>query len=206
MSESLSRAEMKRAYKETPKQAGIFHVKNLTSGDILLGSSTNLHGPLGKHRFLLTIGKHDNQALQRDWNRLGADAFAFEILEDAHRRKSRRRCDKGAFLERAVAHDECGRDAFFLVEVGFDDGSGSSCRLVIGEFFHVGEEVDHFEEIRDPRSVHGRDLGYRHIASVAFHIYLVFCERLLCALHVCARLVYLVYGYDVGELCRFDAV
>ena|SRR5664279_2169000 len=83
MSESMSRAEMKRAYRETPKQAGIFHVRNLASGDILLGSSTNLHGPLNKHRFLLTIGKHDNQALQRDWNRLGADSFAFEILEVA---------------------------------------------------------------------------------------------------------------------------
>ena len=83
MSESMSRAEMKRAYRETPKQAGIFHVRNLASGAILLGSSTNLHGPLGKHRFLLTIGKHDNQALQRDWNRLGADSFAFEILEVA---------------------------------------------------------------------------------------------------------------------------
>jgi hypothetical protein len=83
MSESMSRAEMKRAYREMAKQAGIFHVKNLASGDILLGSSTNLHGPLGKHRFLLTIGKHDNQALQRDWNRLGADNFAFEILEVA---------------------------------------------------------------------------------------------------------------------------
>jgi len=81
MNERMSRAEMKRAYKETPKQAGIFHIKNLTSGDILLGSSTNLHGPLGKHRFLLTIGKHDNQALQRDWNQLGADSFVFEILE-----------------------------------------------------------------------------------------------------------------------------
>jgi hypothetical protein len=81
MSESMSRAELKRAYRDTPKRAGIFHIKNLTSGDILLGSSTNLHGPLNKHRFLLAIGKHDNQALQRDWNRLGADAFVFEILE-----------------------------------------------------------------------------------------------------------------------------
>jgi hypothetical protein len=81
MTEKRSRAEMKRAYKETPKQAGIFHIKNLQSGDILLGSSTNLHGPLNKHRFLLTLGKHDNQALQRDWNRLGAGSFAFEILE-----------------------------------------------------------------------------------------------------------------------------
>jgi len=76
-----TRAELKRAYKETPLQAGIFHIKNTQTGKILLGSSTNLHGPLNRHRFMLSIGKHPNEALQKDWNQLGADAFVFEILE-----------------------------------------------------------------------------------------------------------------------------
>jgi hypothetical protein len=30
---------------------------------------------------MLSIGKHDNAALQRDWNQLGAESFTFEILE-----------------------------------------------------------------------------------------------------------------------------
>jgi hypothetical protein len=30
---------------------------------------------------MLSIGKHPNEALQKDWNQLGADAFVFEILE-----------------------------------------------------------------------------------------------------------------------------
>jgi group I intron endonuclease len=80
-SEERSRAEIKRAYKEMPRQAGIFQVKNLKNGKILLGSSTNLHGPLNKHRFMLSIGRHDNQVLQNDWNQFGPDAFVFEILE-----------------------------------------------------------------------------------------------------------------------------
>jgi group I intron endonuclease len=79
--EAKSRAEIRRAYKETPRQAGIFQVKNLKNGKVLLGSSTNLHGPLNKHRFMLSIGHHDNVALQNDWNQLGRDAFVFEILE-----------------------------------------------------------------------------------------------------------------------------
>jgi group I intron endonuclease len=82
-SEAKSRAEIRRAYKETPRQAGIFQVKNLKNGKVLLGSSTNLHGPLGKHRFMLSIGRHDNLALQNDWNQFGSDAFVFEILEVA---------------------------------------------------------------------------------------------------------------------------
>ena len=76
-----TRAELRRAYKETPRQAGVYQVKNLKTGKILLGSSTNLHGPLNKHRFMLSIGRHNNAALQADWNQLGPDAFAFEILE-----------------------------------------------------------------------------------------------------------------------------
>lgn len=76
-----TRAELKRACKEAPRQAGVYQVKNQQSGKILLGSSTNLHGPLNQHRFLLSIGRHDHAALQADWNRLGPDAFTFEILE-----------------------------------------------------------------------------------------------------------------------------
>jgi hypothetical protein len=30
---------------------------------------------------MLTIGRHPNEALQKDWNQFGADQFAFEILE-----------------------------------------------------------------------------------------------------------------------------
>jgi group I intron endonuclease len=76
-----TRAEIRRAYKETPRQAGIFQIKNNRTGKVLLGSSTNLHGPLNKHRFMLSVGHHDNAALQNDWNSFGADAFTFEILE-----------------------------------------------------------------------------------------------------------------------------
>jgi hypothetical protein len=79
--EGKTRADLRRAYKETPRQAGIFQIKNVRTGRLLLGSSTNLHGPLNKHRFMLSIGKHDNQVLQKDWNQFGAEAFTFEILE-----------------------------------------------------------------------------------------------------------------------------
>ena len=76
-----SRAELKRQYKETPKQAGIFLVTNTQNGKVLLGSSTNLHGPLNKHRFLLTHRMHPIKRLQEDWDRYGAQAFTFEVVE-----------------------------------------------------------------------------------------------------------------------------
>ena len=76
-----SRKEIIREYKERRKPAGVFMVKNTGNGKILLGSSRNLEGPLNSHRFMLRIGKHENEALQRDWLAFGENSFTFEILE-----------------------------------------------------------------------------------------------------------------------------
>jgi hypothetical protein len=73
--------ELKRQYKEAPKEAGIFRITNTSNGKIYLGSSRNLHGPLNKHAFMLKMGSHINKALQADWKQYGADAFVFEIVE-----------------------------------------------------------------------------------------------------------------------------
>jgi group I intron endonuclease len=81
-----SRKELQREYKERVKPAGVYQVKNLANGKVLLGSSLNLEGPLNRHRFMLKIGSHTNKALQKDWNELGPDQFTFEILEEVKRK------------------------------------------------------------------------------------------------------------------------
>lgn len=73
--------DIKREYKERKKPAGVFMVKNTANGKVLLGSSLNLEGPLNSHKFMLTIGRHRNAAVQKDWNEFGGDKFVFEILE-----------------------------------------------------------------------------------------------------------------------------
>ena len=77
-----SKQDIKREYKERKKPAGVFQVKNTANGKILLGSSLNLEGPLNAHKFMLTIGKHRNEALQKEWDEFGGDKFVFEILEE----------------------------------------------------------------------------------------------------------------------------
>ena len=77
-----TREQLKREYKEHRRPAGVFWVKNTRNGKVLLGSSLNLEGSLNRHKFMLSIGGHPNIALQRDWNTFGAEAFAFEILEE----------------------------------------------------------------------------------------------------------------------------
>jgi len=81
-----SRKELNREYAERVKPAGIYQVKNLKNGKVLLGSSLNLEGPLNRHRFMLKTGSHTNKALQKDWDELGPDQFAFEILEEVQRK------------------------------------------------------------------------------------------------------------------------
>ena len=76
-----TRKEIHREYKERVKPSGVYQVKNLSNSRVLLGSSLNLEGPLNRHRFMLKISSHPNKELQKDWNELGADQFAFEILE-----------------------------------------------------------------------------------------------------------------------------
>jgi len=77
-----TKQELKREYRERKKPAGIFQIRNLVNGKILLGSSLNLEGPLNSHKFMLTIGRHRNELLQQEWNRFGPTSFEFEILEE----------------------------------------------------------------------------------------------------------------------------
>ncbi|MBK7048137.1 MAG: metalloregulator ArsR/SmtB family transcription factor [bacterium] len=75
------RKEWMELYKQARKAAGIYAVRNTATGRVLLGSSVNLHGPLNRHRTELKLGSHRCTELQADWNRLGQDAFVFEILD-----------------------------------------------------------------------------------------------------------------------------
>ena len=76
-----TRKELQREYKERVKPSGIYQVKNLTNGKVLLGSSLNLEGLLNRNRFTLRTNSHPNKELQKDWNELTPDQFLFEILE-----------------------------------------------------------------------------------------------------------------------------
>jgi len=80
--ETKTKKDLKREYLQAPRRAGIYLIKNVRSGRVLLGSARNLHGPLNSHRFQLMVGSHRNPELQRDWRELGPDAFTFEVLEE----------------------------------------------------------------------------------------------------------------------------
>jgi len=60
---------------------GIYAIVNNVSGRRYIGSSVYVSGRWCTHRSLLRRGCHGNPHLQAAWNKYGADAFAFEVLE-----------------------------------------------------------------------------------------------------------------------------
>lgn len=74
------RDELKQMYKEIKIEAGIYQIKNVKNGKILVVGTPNLKTLNGK-RFELQMGTSINKVLQQEWNEYGEDAFEFEILE-----------------------------------------------------------------------------------------------------------------------------
>jgi hypothetical protein len=94
----MDRSQIKRNYKQTLKPMGIYQIKNLASGKVLVGRSMNIPGKLNGHRFQLELGIHMNKELQKDFSELGKDQFAFEAL-DCLEPKSDLSCDYTEDLE-----------------------------------------------------------------------------------------------------------
>jgi DNA-binding HxlR family transcriptional regulator len=75
------RAEIKRLYKESSQEMGIYQLRNKVNGRIYLGSSRNLEGSRNSRLFQLRMGKIVfSRELQKDLNDYGAESFEFSVL------------------------------------------------------------------------------------------------------------------------------
>ena len=81
MKKPMDKRAAKREYKEAKIAAGVYRVHNTADDRSLVGSSVNVTAILNRHRVGLRAGGHENKDLQRDWNRLGETACAFEVLD-----------------------------------------------------------------------------------------------------------------------------
>ena len=77
----MDKKDIKKAYKQKPPDMGIYQVKNLASGKIYVGRAMDLNGKLNSERFQLKNGMHMNREMQKDFNELGEEKFAFEVLD-----------------------------------------------------------------------------------------------------------------------------
>lgn len=77
----MDRKALVREYKESRRPMGVYRIRNLVSGRTLIGTSTDLPSILNRHRAQLRLGAHPSRMLQKEWKDLGADSFAFEVLD-----------------------------------------------------------------------------------------------------------------------------
>jgi hypothetical protein len=77
----MDRKALALAYKDSRRPMGVYCVRNLQTGDALIGRSTDLPSILNRERTSMRFGGHPSRWRQQDWNALGPDAFAFEVLD-----------------------------------------------------------------------------------------------------------------------------
>lgn len=76
---------MKQSFTLTTKKAGrligIYAIRHVASGKTYIGSSSNIASRWRQHKSGLNLKKHGNPKLQLAWNKYGASAFEFVVLE-----------------------------------------------------------------------------------------------------------------------------
>lgn len=64
-----------------PHASGIYQILCAPTGKVYVGSAVDLNRRWYTHRWDLRRGAHRNSLLQRAWDKYGADAFTFTVLE-----------------------------------------------------------------------------------------------------------------------------
>lgn len=71
--------------------SAVYLLLNKVNSKLYIGSTTNIHSRWSLHKRQLNTNSHANFHLQSAWNKYGADAFGFSILEE---------CSKDQLLSR----------------------------------------------------------------------------------------------------------
>ncbi|HWR22889.1 MAG TPA: GIY-YIG nuclease family protein [Feifaniaceae bacterium] len=75
------RKELKQQYKLNKPQMGVFVIRCLKHKRCHLQATPDLRGVMNGAKARLNANSHPHRALQQDYNHLGAEQFAMEILE-----------------------------------------------------------------------------------------------------------------------------
>ncbi len=73
--------KLKQSYQQERRPMGVFQIRNLKNERIFVGAGIDINGIINRNRFQLEHGNHMNERLQSEWKELGAESFAFEILD-----------------------------------------------------------------------------------------------------------------------------
>lgn len=67
------------------KIIGIYKIENTINGKVYVGQSTNMQRRWVEHRHELKKGIHDNDYLQKSYDKYGTESFLFKIIEECNK-------------------------------------------------------------------------------------------------------------------------
>jgi hypothetical protein len=80
------RKEIINEYKKRKLCGSVYTMTNTLSGKYLIGHTANLKSVQNHFQFAMTTGSTVHPKLQKDWDKLGAQAFTLEVLEKLEQR------------------------------------------------------------------------------------------------------------------------
>ena len=91
-----AKKELLARYKGRETVGGVYAIKNVRTGKMLVGSSTDMQGAKNRFAFSQQTGSCVYLKLKDDWDALGGGLFAFETLEEAKKGESQPAADFAA--------------------------------------------------------------------------------------------------------------
>lgn len=82
MADTVSRKELQAQYREREVIGGVFAIRNLANGKLLVGTTADLPGSKNRFEFSQKTNSCTYLKLQSDWDRYGSEQFAFVVLEE----------------------------------------------------------------------------------------------------------------------------
>lgn len=79
--EKQRRKDIQAKYKAQRESGGIYVIRNIVNGKVLLLTTTNMQGSKNRFEFSQKTGSCENPKLTADYRSIGNSAFIFEILE-----------------------------------------------------------------------------------------------------------------------------
>ena len=68
-------------YKRTPKEMGVYQIRNTVNSKCYIASSRDIRARFNRHRMNLKTNTESIKSLLSDWLEYGSESFEFEILE-----------------------------------------------------------------------------------------------------------------------------